>query len=211
MNVKKILMIAGGLIAAILIAIGSSFYLWGVYIQRWDTPFVRGVANVFPVPAARVGNQSVLLSRYYKDVDSLKTYYGSEEGKAAGTDVTKFGDLERKQALERLIEEAAILEMAAQKKVSLSDEDIESAIDKQFVSPSSTRKELEENLKKMYGWEMVDFREHIVRPILLERKIAELENPQDPQTGMTDIIAKLSERVQQPDVIRFVKFDDVVQ
>lgn len=210
MNVKKLIMILGGLIVAIVIAVGFSVLLWGVYIQRWDTPFTRAVVSIIPVPVARVGNTSIPLSRYYKDVDSLKMYFASEDAKSAGVDASQFGDVERKQAMERLIEEAAIQEMAAIKKVSVSDKDIESAIDTQFVSPSSTRQDLENNIKKNYGWSMQDFREHIVRPILLERKLAELANPEDPQTGMTDVIADLSARITEPDVVRYVKFDDVV-
>lgn len=208
MDLKKILIILGGIFAAIIIAAISGVFLWGVYLQRWDTPITRAVASVISVPVARVGEISIPLDRYYRDVDSLKSYYNSEEAKAAGLSGNQFGDLERKQALERLIEEAAILEMALEKKITLTNEEIEKAIDAQFVSPSSTRQELEENIQRTYGWTMFDFREHIVRPILLERKLAELENPTDPQTGMTAVITKLSERIQRPDVVRYIKFEE---
>lgn len=191
---------------AIVIAGVSAVFLWGAYHQRWDNSFTRGVSSIVPVPVAKVGSIEIPLSRYYKDVDSLKQYYSSDDAKSAGLDASAFGDEQRSQALERLIEEAAITEMAAQEKVSLTSDEIEKAIDSQFVSPSSTRQDLEKNLQKTYGWDMTDFREHIVTPILLERKLAEKKNPDDPQTGMTDVISALSARIQKPDVVRYIKF-----
>jgi hypothetical protein len=206
MNLKKLIYILGGLFIVVIIAAVSTVFLWGIYLKHWDTPFVRSVARVVPIPVARVGSTSIPMNRYFRDLDSLQTYLNSDEYKASGQQPRGLSDTDRKQAIERAIEEAVINQYAAEKKVTLSNEEIESAIDQQFVGASSTRQDLETQLKKTYGWSMEDFRAHIATPILLERKLAELENPSDPQSGMTSVIATLSQRIQQPDVVRYLKF-----
>jgi hypothetical protein len=205
MNVKKLVMILGGIALAIALAVSYSVLLWGVYMSHWDTPFTRAMANVVYIPVARIGDTAIPLSRYYKDIDSLKTYLSSESAKASGGN-RELTDADRNQAVERLIEEAAIEEMAAAKKVTLQDEEIESSIDAQFVGASSTRQDLEKEIMSSYGWSMQDFRDHIVRPILLERKLAAMINTSDTQQGLTDVIDQLSKRVQEKDVIRYLKF-----
>jgi hypothetical protein len=205
MNLKKLLMIVGGLIVAILIAVIYAVLLWGVYVSHWDTPFTRVMAKTVYIPVARVGKTSISLSRFYEDVDSLKTYLASESAKASGGNREITND-DRSQALERLIEEAAIEEMAMQKEVTLEDAEIDKAIDEQFVSVSSTRQDLEKEINDSYGWSLQDFKDHIVRPILLERKLAVLANSSDSQQGLSDVINVLAERVQKEDVVRYLKF-----
>ena len=206
MNVKKLIMIIAGLFVVIIIAGATTVFLWGVYVKHWDTPFVRSVAKVVPIPVARIGTVSIPLSQYFKDVDSLKIYLASDEAKVSGRDARSLSDDDRKQAIEREIEEVAVNEYATEKKVTLSDSEIDTAIDTQFVGASSTRQELEKELQKTYGWSMQDFRQHIARPILLERKLATLANSSDPQTGMSDVVTYLTARIQKPDVIRYIKF-----
>jgi hypothetical protein len=206
MTVKKYIMILGGLFIVIVIAAFTTVFLWGVYQKHWDTPLVRAVSNIIPIPVARVGNELIPMSQYFRDVDNLKTYLASDEAKASGQGVRSLTDDDRKQAIEREIEEIAIDEYAAQKKITLTDKEVESAIDTQFVGASSTRQDLEKQLKLTYGWSMDDFREHIARPILLERKLATLVNATDTQMGMTDVISTLTTRIQKPDVVRYLKF-----
>lgn len=207
MPIKNVLYVLGGIIVAIAISIASAIFLWGVYFNHWDTPFTRAVSSIIPVPVARVGNAYITLDRYYRDVDGLRKYYESDEAKSAGLTVSDFGVLQQMQVLERLIEEEAIFELASKNKVTLTNDELDKAIDDQFVSPSSTRQDLETNLMKTYGWDMDQFKEHIVRPILLERKMASIDNPEDPRTGMANVMTQLSERIKQPDVVRYIKFE----
>src|SRR5689334_7599207 len=100
MSSKKVIaiVVAGVLLLAALLA--SIVFLWGVYNKHWEGPFVTRVADVFPIPAAKVGTRTVLLRDYFSSLTSLRIYLASEEATSQNQRRPVIDD-DRKSALER--------------------------------------------------------------------------------------------------------------
>lgn len=197
---KKILYALGA-----VVCIGGFFvvFLWGVYQNQWESDFAHRIAKVFPIPVASVGGSVITLREYYADLDSIKAYFDSEEFKTAmqqaGQDVPMVSNSERSQVLDRLIEEEIISLLAKERDIQISDEEVEKAINEEFVDAESTREEFEEYLKKNYAWTIDDFKKHVVYPILIERKIT----LDDPEFSLQEYILQQMDKIDIHRMIRF--------
>lgn len=186
----------------IILAAGSGFVLWGIYSKHWESPMIESVARSLPIPVARFAGKPILLRSYLRDVRSFKTYLASDEAKAAGLQ-REMTDTDRQQVLERLIEEAAISELAGLRDISLTQEEVDEAIQKEFIGEKGNPDDFSQYVQKNFGWSMEDFKDHIARPILLERKLS--ASYAADHNGDSDALqAYLIERVRKDDVFRYL-------
>ncbi|HWQ99656.1 MAG TPA: SurA N-terminal domain-containing protein [Candidatus Methylomirabilis sp.] len=188
----------------ILASIGvTSVMLWGMYYRHWDSPFITNVSRAVPVPAARLGSRTVTYRAYLDSVRSVERYLQSDEAKNLGIS-RAMTDEDRKNALERLIREEALYELADARKAVLTDQQIQSAIG-EFNSTGSSTQEIAEFLDKNFAWTIDDFTAHVIRPVLLTRLMTgsyAADHGNDPNA----LEKYLDERTQRTDVVRYVKF-----
>lgn len=193
------------IVAAVLVATAASAagFLWGVYYKHWDTPFVTKVANALPLPAARMGARTILYRDYLRDVRSVERYLSSDE--ARNINVSRpMTDEDRKNALDRLLREAALDELALARNVNVSDAQMQEAMQTLNLTSTTTR-EFEDLIAKNFGWTMDDFKMHVVRPSLLTNLMAPsyaVDHGNDPKA----FEKYLDERIQGKDAVRYVKF-----
>jgi hypothetical protein len=203
---KSIWVIGGiGLAGICAIALFSAGLFWhAVYVRHWEDPIVMRVAEVVPIPAARFAGTMIPLREYLADVESLKTYLASEEAVqiSAKRDVR---DDDREQALERLLREAAIQEMAKERKIALTDEEVQMAIQSEFMAAGGDQSAFETYLKETFRWTLEDFEKHIVRPVLFERKLA-ASYAEDHGGDLQAVQTSIDDRIEKEDVIRYIKF-----
>jgi len=186
-----------------IVACASAVFLWGVYYQHWDGPLVTRIANTLPIPAARMGDRTILYRTYVSDVRSIETYLSSPEAK--GQNLTRpMVDDDRKNVIERLMREAALEDLALARKVTVTDAQMKAAFD-EFSAGATSTQDLEALLRENFGWTIDDLKTHLIRPALLTRLLAPsyaADHGNDPNALET----YLDERVQRPDVVRYVKF-----
>ena len=190
-----VIIVAGILFAGAASAAG---FLWGVYYKHWDTPFVAKVADVTPLPAARIGARTILYRNYLRDVRSVERYLSSDEAKSINVSRPMTDD-DRKNALERLLREAALDELAEARNVTVSEAQMQEAMQTLNLT-STTTKEFEDLIAKNFGWTMEDFKTHVVRPSLLTNVMTSsyaVDHGNDPKA----LEKYLDERMQEKDVV----------
>jgi len=185
-------------------AIVSLVYLVGVYRMHWENPIAVSIAKSFPVPAARIAGRPILLRDYYRDLNAIKVYLSSEEAisQQIARDVTMS---DRKQVLERLLNEAALDELASLRNVVLDENELDKMIDQEFNASGTTRGDLSAYIQKTYGWTYDDFKAHIARPALLTRYLM-ASFAADHEDDPVALASYIEERLKRPDIVRYIRF-----
>lgn len=190
---------------AVLCAVIISFvFFWGVTSRHWEGPVVTAVAEVVPIPIARFAGQPILLRNYLRDVHSIEIFLASDDAKAEGIE-RGITDVDRKQVIERLLKERALEELAVIRNVTLTDEQVNQALAREFNPQGAKEQDFAAFIEETYGWSLEDFTSHIVRPALLTRYLA--ASFASDHGGDTDALdTYIEQRLQKPDVIRYMKF-----
>ncbi len=193
------------------VLLGATGIVSAVYIQRSDASVVRVLAGW--LPAARVGSDYIAYREFIASRDALRVYLASDAAKSAGLSGPVNAMVE-KNALERLTREVAAQEIAAERKVSVSDEDIAVAFADLLAKTSSTVPNVGEYLQTTFHWSEEQFRARVIRPALLEEKLAATfpakesspENGVEPYPGFVELEKYLQERLAKPDVKTYLRF-----
>jgi parvulin-like peptidyl-prolyl isomerase len=203
MSRLRLTLVTSTIVVLLLALAASVIFLWGAYYQHWEGSFPTGVAKALPIPAARIGKRTVLLRDYYGGVVSVQKYLTSEEAAAQNQRRPLTVD-DRSATLERLIQEAALYELADARGVKVTDEQEQAVLSELNVTSTSTA-DFQKFISENYGWSLDDFKMHIVRPLVLTRTLATsyaADHGGDPKALQT----YLEDRIKKPDVIRYVKF-----
>lgn len=196
-----LLLIGGSLVMIVLVT--SIVFLGGVYYRHWEGPFVHRVAHALPIPAAKVAGHTILLRDYLEAINSIKQYLSSEEA-ANQNQRRPIVDNDRKNALDRLIQEEILNELAASRNVTVTDQQVDALMAEINVTSTSTEA-FTEFIKVNYGWSMEDFKDHVARPLVLTRLLG-ASFAADHGGDTAALEAYVSEQMQKPDVVRYLKF-----
>jgi hypothetical protein len=199
----KLYTIVGVTSAVLVFAVLGTGLVYDVYSRRADDAFAKSIGAMFP--AAKVGAHTISYGDFLKSRDTLKTYLNSDLAKQEGMSQPMTIDLE-KGALDRLVREQVVKELAAKRDLSVSDQDVKSAYDK-FVqeASSSTKNDVPTVIRDTFHWSEAEYRENVIRPILLEQLAAQsLASSTDAQVDSLETYA--TQRLAQPDVKYYLKF-----
>jgi len=97
----------------------------------------------------------------------------------ATTDGQKRLKIKEKDLLTRMIENKLVEMMANEKGIKISPEIISQEL-KRRLQEMGGQKDLEENLTKLYGWDLAEFQEYIVKPDLYRERLDEYISKNDP-------------------------------
>jgi hypothetical protein len=186
-----------------ILGIVSVVFLWGVYYQHWSGPAIVRAAQLLPIPAGKVGDRTVLLRDYLKDVSSIERYLSSEEATAQNLRRPVTDD-DRKNALDRSLRVEALEELGDARGVTVTDQQMQALMNEMNVTATSTA-DFSDFIAKNYGWTMEDFQSHLARPLILTRLLAPAyaaDHGGDPN-ALEDY---LTDRLSRPDVVKYVKF-----
>ena len=172
-----------------LIIIFSIIIILGIliYAFRWDNSFIKKAEKILPYPATIIENTNFIsLNRLNSDLNSVKKFYESQDFSEVNMRVdfsTENGEkrlkLKEKEILNRLIEDKSIEIIAKQKGIAISNEMVDQNLERK-MEEYGDEGDLSENLKKLYGWTMEDFKSKIVKPDLYKQELEKsfiAENP----------------------------------
>ncbi|MDD5438225.1 MAG: SurA N-terminal domain-containing protein [Patescibacteria group bacterium] len=194
--------VLGGLI---VIAGLGGLLVYGVYYKQNDAGVTRLVAKAFNMPAAKVGNATVSYAEFLSVRDAIRKFTASEAGKQVEAVLPPDKELNQ-NILERLIRQELTKQLADQKKITVADEDLNTIFqDVVKVAASSTTPDVNQYLLSNYGWNENDFREQVLRPALLEQKLAisMAGGDQTKQNAMEDELVAMRAK---PEVVVYLKF-----
>lgn len=166
-SVKKMFVVGFLIIIAAAIAGLWCLEVWAVRHESKNSIVVK-VAAVLHVPAVNVNNGKVLYSDYVRDLNTLNKFYESAPAESKPTN-EQISD----QAIARLITNVLVQDLSKKYQVGVNQEDVDkmrAQITSQFEDESAMLTEL----KNKYGWTFDQYIEFVVRPLLLEQKVADV-------------------------------------
>ncbi|MGH7157431.1 MAG: peptidylprolyl isomerase [Candidatus Saccharimonadales bacterium] len=154
--------------------------------------FVYRVTQVIPFPIAKAGGHYVDYENYLFELRHYVHYYVSQQQRNfAGADHDQLVRF-RKQALQTVIDEAYIKQLAATNHISVSDKEVSDRLDevRNQNRLGDNNKVFAEVLRDYWGWSINDFKRSLKQEILAE-KVAQKLDTADNQRAQA-IVAQLS-------------------
>lgn len=173
---SKVLLLGLGVAVgmAVLVVCGSTVY--GVY-KVSENPFIVRSAALLHLPVASVNGHRILYRDYISDLNSLRTYYKTQQA-GANYSAAEQSD----QVLSRLIANALVADAAKEMNVSLTDKELEAARKDILSRFGGDETKLAADIEKNLGVSLSEFFDRILTPTLLEKKVAEnFATSTDPQ------------------------------
>jgi parvulin-like peptidyl-prolyl isomerase len=155
-----------------------SYCLLALYKFKSDSKFLYHVTQVIPFPIARIGSDLVAYENYLFEVNHYAHYYKTQQELDLNSDQGRQQLAEfKKRALNKVITDAYVRDLAKQNKISVSDQEINDEI---TILRSQNRlgasdKEFESVLKDFWDWSVKDFRRSLKQQILAEKVVSALD------------------------------------
>lgn len=171
--IKRILMFLG------LISFFIVFFLLVFYLCNPLKSFYRPFFKVIPYPIAYVEGKIITTRDLLSNVESLKKFYNNQDFSYLGLRVdfkTEEGQqrlkLKEKEVFEKLIENELIKKIAESKGIYISEKEAGNELVTKAQEAGNTEN-LAMNLKKLYDWSLIDFRDKVILPRLYLGKLVE--------------------------------------
>lgn len=151
---------------------------FALYKQKSNSPFIYKVTKVVPFPIARIGGEFVSYENYLFEINHYVHYYQSQQELDFNTEAGQLQLAEfKKRALEKVINDAYIKDIAKEKKITVSESEIDDAITvvRNQNRLSGTDAELEAVLKDNWNWSITDFRRSLKDQILAQKVVSALD------------------------------------
>lgn len=199
---KYLFFLTGTLVAVCCLIIAAFSTAYFVYIRRDGSPVIRAMSRSLPV--ARIGSRRLTYGDFLFARDAAQSYLASEAAQQAGLRRSFGPDLE-KSALDRLVREAAVIDIATQRRVKVTDADVRAAFANLVLATSSTLPNVAQYLSDTFHWTEEEYRRNILRPVLLEERLAAAMGSST-EAGFAALESSLRDRLAQPDVNVYLKF-----
>lgn len=173
----RIVIISTGLFIAL--ALGFLTYCTlALYRFQSTATFMYRVTQVVPFPIARVGRDFIAYENYLFELRHYVHYYETQV--KVDFDDPKYKDQlvdYKKRALDKVINDAYVKELAQAHGVSVSDREVNDQIELLRAQNrlGSEERVFEDVLKDYWGWSMDDFKRSVRQEILAQKVVAKLD------------------------------------
>lgn len=164
---------------AAVVLIYLAFAAAAVYGFGWNNKIIQKTVEILPYPAAILGNHAITLDELNRRTNSVRMFYENQDFSDLGMRVDFNTDdgkkrlkIKEKYILNKLIEDQIIEKEAKKRGIILTDEMISQEVDRKMKEYGS-EDYLKENMARLYGWSIDDFKENIVKPDMYQEKLLE--------------------------------------
>lgn len=166
---------------ALFIAAVLGFFTYctlALYRFQSSGTFLYRVTQVIPFPVARSGNQFIAYENYLFELRHYKHFYENQQELDFDSDAGQRQLAEFKQrALDDVINDAYIKQLAAENGVSVSDQEVEDEI--RIVRSQNrlgnSQEVLEDTLQQFWGWSLDDFKRSLRQQLLAQKVVRALD------------------------------------
>ena len=174
---NKIVIITTSLV--LLLVVGFFTYCTlALYKFNNTSTFIYRVTQVIPFPVARVNGRFVSYESYLFELEHYIHYYQAEEGVNFNTQAGKQQlNYYEKLALNEVVDNVYVQELASQNHITVSNEQINNAISvfRQQNRLGSSDTEFNSVLKTYYGWSVDDYKRELKNNLLKQNVVAVLD------------------------------------
>lgn len=180
-------------ISAMIIITAYIFLAAGlIYGFSADNKITRITASLVPYPAAVVNYTGFIrLGDLRENASSVKKFYESQDFSDLGMRVdfsTEEGikklKIKEKEILNKMIEDRIMEKIAGRKGVSVSREMVDQNV-KRKLKEYNTENGVKENLARLYGWTLDDFKEKVIRPNLYREELKKVYQKESEGNALT--------------------------
>jgi hypothetical protein len=164
----------------VLFVLFVGFVLVSLYKFQSSSTFMYGVTQVVPLPVAKVGGSWVSYESYLFELRHYKHYYETQQQVDFTTDSGRDQLVSfKKQALDQVIRDAYIKQLAVKNNVSVNNQEVDDAVRllREQNRLGSNDQEFADVLKEFWGWSIDDFRRELRQQLLAQKVVAALDTP----------------------------------
>lgn len=162
-----------------------------LYRLQTTSTFVYRISQVVPFPVARTKSSYVSYESYLFELRHYMHYYEAQEKKNFDTSEGQQQLIAYKQrALDRVVDDAYIKDLARQHDVSISNQEIDTeiAVVKEQNRLGDSDQVFEDVLRDFWGWSLSDFKRSLKQQLLARKVVSKLD-----ETAHTKAKAALEE------------------
>lgn len=168
----RIVILTVSIIVALLVAF-FTYCIIALYRVQSTSTFLYKATQVIPFPIARQGGRFIAYENYLFEVRRYQHYYENQQKVDFNTDAGELWLTEyKRRALDKVINDAYIKDIAKEKNITVSDREIEDQITLLRAQErlGSSDDVLEDVLREYFGWTRNDFKRY-ARDTLLQQKV----------------------------------------
>lgn len=175
---KHRVVILSGLIGLAVLVVFFSFTALSLYKFKSTSTFIYRVTQVVPFPAAKAGSSFVSYEDYLFEIRQYIHYFETQEKVDFNEDAGRQQlEAQRKIALDKVIDQAYIRQIAKQKGITVSSKEVDSEIE---LLQSQNRlggnpAALRDIISDYYGWTINDFRRSLTDRVLFTKVLEALD------------------------------------
>lgn len=158
----RVLALAAGVLSAIVVL--SSI----VYLRPPTNGTVRAIVGVLPYPAAVIGTDVITINEYLEERDALDAYFQTSAGE---TGTVPSEEEITQNIMETLVHKSAVNHLAEASGMTLDESRVD-AFYEQAVG-GADQEQFAAQLDSMFGWTVDEFRDRVVRPVVLAMQLGE--------------------------------------
>jgi hypothetical protein len=174
----RIVIVSSTLIIVMAVAF-LTYCTLALYRFQSQSTFLYRVTQVIPFPVARIGNDFVAYENYLFELRHYVHYYETQVKVDFNDEKYKDQLIDyKKRALDKVINDAYIKDLAAQNNVSVSDREVSDHVELLRTQNrlGSGDRVFEDVLKDYWGWSIDDFKRSLKQELLAQRVVATLDN-----------------------------------
>lgn len=177
-HTKKRLVSLSLSIISIAVVAFFSYCILALYKFQNTSMFMYRVTQAVPFPVAKAGNNFVAYENYLFEINHYTHYYKTQQqldfnGDAGQAQLKEF----KKRALEKVVNDAYIKEIAKERNISVSNKEVDNqiAVVREQNRLGSSDKEFKSVLKDFWGWSIDDFKRSLKQQLLAEKVLSSLD------------------------------------
>lgn len=176
-SLKKIVSISAGIFGVLALAF-IVYCLLALYKFDSTSTFIYRVSQVVPFPVAKAGPDLVAYENYLFELRHYMHYYQTQQNvdfndERGQEQLAAF----RKVALQSVINDTYVKQLAKQHKISVSDRELEEqvALLRNQNRLGSSDQVFEDVLKEFWGWSLHDFKRELRQQMLAQKVVSALD------------------------------------
>ena len=173
----RIVLISTGLFI-ITVVVFFTYCTLALYRLQSSSTFLYRVTQVIPFPIARTGGEFVAYENYLFELRHYIHYYSTQQkldfnDKDGKAQLAEF----KKRALEKIVNDAYIKQLAKENGITVSNREIDDqiAVVRQQNRLGGSEQVLEDVLKDYWGWSLDDFKRSLRQQLLAQKVVAVLD------------------------------------
>ena len=176
-SAHRVVIISSTLLVLVIVVF-FSYCLLSLYKFNSTSTFIYRVTQVIPFPVAKAGPRYVAYENYLFELRHYIHYYQTQQRVDFNSDSGKQQLAEfQKRALNRVVDDAYVKELAEEHNVSVSNRELDDAI--RLVRSQnrlgSNDQVFEDVLKEFWGWSVSDFKRELKQQMLTQKVVSTLD------------------------------------